>query len=266
MNEKDQKTGQAFIDAVGIMRRLRAPDGCPWDREQTLKTLRAYVIEEAYEVVEAVDSGRPELLREELGDLLLQVLFQAQIMDEQGVFDAADVCTALVAKLTLRHPHVFGDVENNGSTSDVLKRWESFKKKAGRGLLDGVPTNLPALLMAMRISDKAGNVGFEWPNPAGALEKLEEEVRELRQAFESGNQAQIEDELGDVLFAAANFARMEKINPEDSLRSSLAKFRARFKAMEAALAAQGKGVADAPMKQLDLLWEQAKAAQRRVVE
>jgi len=262
MNDKDTRTGQAFIDAVGIMRRLRAPDGCPWDREQSLKTPKAYVIEEAFEVVEAIDDGRPELLREELGDLLLQVLFQAQIMDEQGVFDAADVCRALVDKLVARHPHVFGDVDNNGSTGDVLRRWESFKKKAGRGLLDGVPRNLPALLMAMRISDKAGNVGFEWPDPSGALDKLEEEIGELRRAFLDGDSQAVEDELGDVLFAAANFARMKKINPEDSLRQALARFRSRFSSMEAALAAQGRGLADADMKQLDLLWEQAKAAER----
>lgn len=262
MREKDQSVGQAFVDAVDVMKRLRAPDGCPWDREQTLKSLKAYVIEEAYEVVDAIDSGRPESLREELGDLMLQVLFQAQIMEEQGVFDITDVCGALVEKLIGRHPHVFGDVENNGSTGDVLKRWEGFKKKAGRGLLDGVPRNLPALLMAMRISDKAGNVGFEWPDPSGALDKLDEEIAELRQAFESGDIDAVEEELGDVLFAAANFARMKKINPEDSLRGSLERFRGRFKSMETALAAQGKSVGDAPMKQLDLLWEQAKADER----
>lgn len=263
MNDRDERIGQAFVDAVGIMRRLRQPDGCPWDREQTLKTLKAYVIEEAYEVIEAVDSGRPELLREELGDLLLQVLFQAQIMDEDGVFDAADVCQALVDKLVARHPHVFGDVENNGSTGDVLKRWEGFKKKAGRGLLDGVPSNLPALLMAMRISDKAGNVGFEWPEPAGALEKLHEEVNELQEAFDSGDDRRLEEELGDVLFAAANLARMKKINPEDALRGCLERFRARFKSMELALAAEGKGVSEAPMKRLDELWELAKEAENK---
>jgi MazG family protein len=223
------------------------------------------VIEEAYEVVEAIDSGRPDSLREELGDLLLQVVFQAQIMEEEGVFDAADVCRGLVDKLVARHPHVFGDVENNGSTGDVLKRWEGFKKKAGRGLLDGVPTNLPALLMAMRISDKAGNVGFEWPEPVGALEKLEEEIAELREAFESGDDARIEDELGDVLFAASNLARMKKINPEDALRRCLERFKARFKSMETALAAEGKGISDAPMKKLDELWELAKLQEKAAV-
>ncbi len=261
MNDSNKRTGEAFVEAVEVMRRLRAPGGCPWDREQTLESLKAYVIEEAYEVVEAIDTGKPEALREELGDLLLQVLFQAQIMNEDGVFDAADVCRALVEKLIARHPHVFGDVENNGSTGDVLKRWEGFKKKAGRGLLDGVPSNLPALLMAMRISDKAGNVGFEWPEPSGALEKVKEEVAELQEAFESGDDDALQEELGDLLFAAANLARMKKINPEDALRGALAKFRRRFKAMEQALAAEGKGLSDASMKRLDELWEAAKAAE-----
>ncbi len=256
------RTGPAFEALVEVMRRLRAPDGCPWDRVQTLQTLKTYVIEEAYEVLEAIDEGRPAALREELGDLLLQVIFQARIMEEQGDFAIADVCDAAVAKLVSRHPHVFGQEARAADAGEVLARWEGYKRREGRGLLDGVPPSLPALLMALRISDKVRNVGFDWPDTQGAVDKLDEEVLELKAAIESGDVARIEDEMGDVLFTVANLARNFRLNPEEALRRMLLRFRRRFAHIETTLAAQGRTVDGQSLQALDALWEEAKALER----
>lgn len=267
MTDPERTPGSGFLALVDVMRRLRAPDGCPWDREQTLEKLKTYVIEEAYEVLEAIDDGRPEVLREELGDLALQVIFQAQIMSEQGHFDADDVFREEARKLVGRHPHVFGE-DKAKDADDVLRRWEGYKKKekAGRGLLAGVPGNLPALLMALRISEKVRNVGFDWPDANGAVEKLDEEVGELKAAIASGDAAEVERELGDVLFTVANLARMHRINPEESLRKMLGRFRARFEYMEKALAGQGKDVHGTPLADLDVLWNEAKRGEREGLE
>ncbi|HOE83330.1 MAG TPA: nucleoside triphosphate pyrophosphohydrolase [Myxococcota bacterium] len=254
--------GEAFEAVVEVMNRLRAPDGCPWDKQQTLKTLKTYVIEEAYEVIEAIDSGRPEALREELGDLLLQIVFQAKIMEEQGAFDIADVCNALVTKLVSRHPHVFGQESKAENAAEVLNRWEGFKRKEGRGLLDGVPGSLPALLMALRISDKARNVGFDWPDNQGAVDKLDEEIAELKEAIAEGDEEGIEDEIGDVLFSIANISRNYGLNPEEALRRMLVRFKKRFSHIEKTLASQGKSLGDQPLKALDDLWNQAKELEK----
>jgi MazG family protein len=253
--------GTAFEALVEVMRRLRAPDGCPWDREQTLQTLKTYVIEEAYEVIQAIDDGKPAGLKEELGDLLLQVVFQAQLMSEAGEFDAGDVCRSIVDKLVARHPHVFVEGQKARDAADVLSRWEGYKKKEGRGLLAGVPDTLPALLMALRISDKVRNVGFDWPDAQGAVDKLDEEVAELKEAIASGDTVRVEEEMGDVLFTVANLARLHRLNPEESLRRMLGRFRARFSHMEAALKAQGLEVKGTPLQTLDVLWQQAKQAE-----
>ncbi len=257
-DDRRVEIGEAFVEFVDVMRRLRAPDGCPWDRAQTLETLKTYVIEEAYEVLEAIDTGRPELLKEELGDLLLQVLFQAQILAEQGSFDIADVCRGTVRKLVSRHPHVFGAEAKAVDADEVLNRWEGYKRKEGRGVLAGVPNTLPALLMALRVSEKVRSVGFDWPDIQGAIDKLDEEVAELKAAIAGGDKAEIRSELGDVLFTVANLARIQSIDPEEALRGMLARFKARFEHIERRLAEQGLQVAGTPLSTLDMLWEEAK--------
>ncbi len=259
--QRREEIGKAFVEFVEVMRRLRAPDGCPWDRAQTLQSLKTYVIEEAYEVLDAIDSGRPEALKEELGDLLLQVLFQAQILDEQGAFDIADVCRGTVKKLVSRHPHVFGDEAKANDADEVLTRWEGHKRREGRGVLAGVPDNLPALLMALRVSQKVRSVGFDWPDMQGAIDKLDEEVAELKAAIASGDTEAMRSEIGDVLFTVANLARIRSIDPEEALRGMLSRFKARFQYIERRLAEQGQQVAGTPLATLDALWEEAKAGE-----
>lgn len=259
--ETPHGTGDAFEALVEVMRRLRAPDGCPWDREQTLETLRTYVIEEAYEVVQAIEDGDTAALREELGDLLMQVVFQAGLTEDQGQFDIADVCRASARKLIARHPHVFGDHKAKDA-SEVLSRWEGYKRAEGKGVLDGVPRRLPALLMALRVSEKASRVGFDWPDLSGVLAKLDEEVGELREALASGDADAVEEEIGDVLFVVANVARLKGLDPEAALRRMIERFRARFSMIEAALSREGREVSKTPLGTLDALWEEAKAASR----
>lgn len=259
--ETPRGTGGAFEALVEVMRRLRAPDGCPWDREQTYQTLRTYVIEEAYEVVQAIEDGDTASLREELGDLLMQVVFLAGLAEDQGLFNVADVCRASAEKLISRHPHVFGDHKARDA-NEVLSRWEGYKRAEGKGVLDGVPRRLPALLMALRVSEKASRVGFDWPDLSGVLAKLDEEVAELKEALVSGDQDAIEEEVGDALFVVANIARLKGLDPEAALRRMIERFRARFAHVEAALSRQGRDVSGTPLPALDALWEEAKASGR----
>jgi len=255
---KRQEVAEAFLAFVELMERLRAPDGCPWDRAQTLETLKTYVIEEAYEVVEAIDKGEPDDLREELGDLLLQVLFQARIMEEQGIFDIGEVCRAAVRKLVARHPHVFGSEARAGNAEEALDRWEKGKRREGKGVLAGVPGSLPALLMALRVGEKVRSVGFDWPDPTGAVAKLDEEVAELKEALAGDNPEAVRQEVGDLLFTVVNLARLRSIDPEDALRSMLARFKARFEYLESRAAEQGLPLPGTPLATLDALWEEAK--------
>jgi len=259
------------------MARLRGPDGCPWDREQTLETLRPYVLEETYEVLEAIDDGNSEEHREELGDLLLQIVFQARIAEEEGRFDLASVADAISEKLLSRHPHVFGpgargaedrpgpDAPDVRDADAVLRQWASLKKKEneakgrGKSVLEGVPRELPALARAERLTEKASRVGFDWPDASGARAKVAEEIAELDEAVASGDRAHIEDELGDVLFAVANLARKLGVPPEEALRGTLARFIARFQYVEGALARQGRPPGTATLAEMDLLWDEAKA-------
>src|SRR5512144_2921297 len=208
---------------LSIMERLRGPDGCPWDREQTLRTLRPYVLEETYEVLEAIDSGDSREHCEELGDLLLQIVFQAQLAREEGTFEFADVAEAISNKLVSRHPHVFGDVQVKDAEG-VLKQWAALKreeKKAkggGRSVLEGVPRELPALARADRLTEKASRVGFDWADAAGARAKVDEELRELDEAIAGGDLRRVEEEIGDALFALANLSRKLALAPEEALR------------------------------------------------
>jgi tetrapyrrole methylase family protein/MazG family protein/ATP diphosphatase len=255
--------GSTLPRLVQIMQRLLAPGGCPWDREQTLQTLRTYVIEEAHEVVDAIDRGSPEHLREELGDLLLQIVFQSELARAQHWFGPDDVISAICDKLVRRHPHVFADARVSGS-AEVIANWEAIKaeEKRGRGALEGVPVALPALLRALRMGEKAARVGFDWPDGQGARDKIGEELRELDGAVASGDKREVERELGDVLFALANYARKLELDPEAALRQTLARFAERVSAVESAAAGQGRTVDELSAEQLDALWRDVKATER----
>jgi MazG family protein len=252
--------GSTLPRLAQIMQRLLSPGGCPWDREQTLESLRAYVIEEAHEVVDAIDRGSPDDLREELGDLLLQIVFQAELARAQQWFGLDDVIAAICDKLVRRHPHVFGDTQVSGS-AEVIANWEAIKakEKRGRGALEGVPLALPGLLRALRMGEKAARVGFDWPDGQGARDKVGEELRELDAAVAEGDTQAAERELGDVLFALANYARKLELDPEAALRGTLARFAARVEAVERAAAERGRAIDELSAEQLDELWAQAKA-------
>ena len=252
---------------LAIMERLRGPGGCPWDREQTLKTLRPYVLEETYEVLEAIDAGDPGEHCEELGDLLLQIVFQAQLTKEEGKFEFADVAEAISNKLVSRHPHVFGTSEVKDAEG-VLRQWAALKreeKKAkggGESVLEGVPREMPALARADRLTEKASRIGFDWPDAGGAREKLAEELGELDRAIASGDRDAVESEVGDLLFAAANLARKLGVAPEEALRGTLARFVSRFHHIERELARRAVPHGGASLAEMDALWDEAKALER----
>jgi len=248
-----------FREFVDLMARLRAPGGCPWDRRQTPESLTPYVIEEAYEVIGAIEKGDWEELREELGDLLLQVVFQARIAEEAGRFTIGEVVRGIHAKLVRRHPHVFGDATAEDA-EEVLANWERIKQaeKAGRSVVEGVDPRLPALQRAWRMQKKVSKVGFDWERPEGALEKLHEELEEFRRAREEEGAERAEEEMGDALFALVNVARLAGINPEEALKKSVAKFDARFRSVEDGLRERGLDPARATLEEMEELWQQAK--------
>ena len=258
----------SFPELVDVMATLRAPDGCPWDREQTHESLRPYVIEEAYEVVEAIDLRDPDKLCEELGDLLLQVVFHAELAAGEGVFDIDDVCAGIVDKLVRRHPHVFGDVSVGGA-DEVLANWQAIKaSEKGNSdrtsILDGIPKQLPALLRALEVSKRAVKAGFEWPDTNGVLDKVDEEVGELRAEIEAGApKERLADELGDLLFTVVNVARRVRVDPEDALRRQLDKFTRRFRYIEAQAAERGLSVDALPLAEMETLWQEAKAREKQ---
>jgi MazG family protein len=253
---------------IEIMARLRDKEaGCAWDLEQSFATIAPYTIEEAYEVADAIQRGSLADLKEELGDLLLQVVFHARMAEEEGAFAFADVVEAINAKMVRRHPHVFGDAEVRTSAEQTAA-WEVIKaeERAGNGkagsLLDDVPLTLPALTRAVKLSRRAAGVGFVWPSAKEVLEKLREEVAELEAEVEAGDLAKAREELGDVLFVVANLARELDVEPEDALRATNAKFVRRFRFIEDKLAEAGKSPAQSDLKEMDGLWDQAKAAER----
>ena len=262
--------GESLPRLVRIMQTLLSPDGCPWDREQTLESLRPYVIEEAFEVVDAIDSGDPDALREELGDLLLQVVFQSEIARQKGWFGPDDVVAAISDKMERRHPWVFGD-EAMDSAEGTVARWEAIKAKEKgetdgdakpKGALDGVPRALPALLRAARVGEKASAVGYDWPDAAGARAKVDEELAELDAARAAGKREEMERELGDTLFAMVSLARKEGLDAEAALRGTLARFTARFTHAESAARADGRPLRERDAAELDVLWREAKRAVR----
>ncbi|HEY1938238.1 MAG TPA: nucleoside triphosphate pyrophosphohydrolase [Candidatus Angelobacter sp.] len=281
-------TGEKFERAVAIMARLRAPGGCPWDREQTFDTIKRYTLEETYEVLEAIDNKDWKELTGELGDLLLQVLFYAEMAQEQGSFTLDDVLDTLSEKLIHRHPHVFGDTKAENS-EQVLKNWEVLKAEEKRKslqngsvtvptrpqpLLEGVSSKMPALQEAHKISSKAAHVGFDWPHVGGLFEKLSEETRELQEQIQhipaaSGNstppeelKSRIEDEVGDLFFVLVNIARYLSVDPESALRKTNRKFRQRFGWLEEQLHRQGRTLEESTLDEMETLWQQAKVVER----
>jgi tetrapyrrole methylase family protein/MazG family protein len=262
-----ETANELFGELVAIMARLRGENGCPWDREQTHESIKPYFVEETYEVLEAIDEGNAGKLREELGDVMLQVVFHARMAEEAGLFSIADALTAINQKLIRRHPHVFGDVRAD-TPQEVLFNWEQIKKtertKANgqASALDGVPRELPALLRAHRLQEKASRMGFDWKEAQEVLLKVDEELNELRSAMQSEQADRMEAELGDLLFSLVNLSRFIAVNPEEALRKTIARFISRFRYIEEALARQGKSPSQVTLQEMDALWDEAKARNR----
>ncbi len=272
-----------FARLTDVMASLRAPvGGCPWDREQTLATLRAYLIEESYELLEAIDglgaaahalpadapfTADPAALahfREELGDVLLQIAFQSRIAEEMGWFTADDVARGIADKMVRRHPHVFVTAESahHETSAEVLDAWEQRKRQDGKGALDGVPLNLPALLRGQRMGEKAARIGFDWPNVTSVLAKVDEELLELRDALKSGDKVHIAEELGDLIFALTSLARHAGVDAEQAARGTLDKFTRRFRHVEQGVEARHGKAYRASLDELERLWQEAKALER----
>jgi ATP diphosphatase len=271
LNDSDSKAQEAIVRLLDIMRRLRSPEGCPWDQQQDFASIAPYTIEEAYEVAEAIARGEPRALEGELGDLLFQVVFHAQMGSEKQWFDFASVADAISNKLVERHPHVFADARI-GSAAELNRAWEEHKarERASRGgevpgELDDVPLALPALARAAKLGKRAGRVGFDWPDAAGVRAKIEEELGEIA-AVAEGEDEQRAEELGDLLFAVANWARHLRVDPEESLRLANAKFERRFRAMEKLAAERALHLKSLTPAEWDGLWNEAKAAEKRAKE
>jgi MazG family protein len=260
----DSAAGEKFQKLVEIMARLRAPGGCPWDREQTFDTIKPYTLEETYEVLDAIDRRDWKGLSEELGDFLLQAVFYAEMAAEEDLFHIGDALNAINEKLVRRHPHVFG-AESAQTAGDVKRIWGEVKsaEKKDRGesdtdLLGSVPRALPALVEAQQIASRAAGVGFDWQNPDQVLEKLHEELAEFDEARRNASQTELEDELGDMLFVLVNLARFVKVDPEQALRKTNAKFRHRFGYIEQKLAERGRQPAESNIEEMEALWQEAK--------
>ena len=262
MVDFEYKQHYTVKDLEEIVRILRAPGGCPWDAEQTHESIRRNFLEEAYEAVEAIDQGSAEHLREELGDVLLQIVLHARMEEEQGRFDLDGVADGICQKLIYRHPHVFGDVKVSG-TGEVLSNWEDLKRKekgqkTNTDALSAVARSLPALWRAEKVQKKAKKAGFDWPDVSGALDKLSEEIEELKTAVAEGSN--IEEELGDLLFSAVNVSRFVKVDTEQALTKATDKFIDRFRKVEAQAKAEGRPMEEMSLAELDALWERAKHA------
>jgi MazG family protein len=280
ISARDRAAGKWFEKLVALQARLRGPNGCPWDREQTHESLRKFLIEETYEVLDAMESGDPHKFSSELGDLLLQVVFHAILAEETGRFTISDVIESVHAKMVRRHPHVFGDAKA-GTSAAVLKSWEQIKaeerategntpaaKAAPDSMLGGVPRSLPAVLEAYQLTRRASHVGFDWENLAGIFDKLDEERREIEATLQSPGRAttkmptrRLEAEVGDLLFVGVNVARFLGVDPEIALKSANRKFKKRFQWMESAAAREGHRFADLPRERMEELWNEAKAGE-----
>ena len=260
----ESNAGARFQQLIAIMARLRAPGGCPWDREQTFDSIKPYTLEETYEVLDAIERRDWPGLAEELGDYILQAVFYARMAEERELFGIGDALDAINRKLVRRHPHVFGE-ERAATPDDVKRIWGEVKAaekkdrgRAGDGLLSGVPRALPALVEAAQIASRAAGVGFDWENPEQVIEKLHEELGEFDEARRNASPDELEDELGDVLFVIVNLARFVKVDPEQALRRTNAKFRRRWSYIESQLAGRGKTPAESTVAEMEALWQEAK--------
>jgi MazG family protein len=269
MSERPGRPGESMVELVAIMQRLLAPGGCPWDREQTLESLRPYLVEETFEVLEALETGTPAQHCEELGDLLMQIVFQSALREADGAFAIDDVVRGIADKLVRRHPHVFADAQAE-TADEVLVQWEEIKRRekaavaeAGAGpprTLAGVPLSLPALSRAHQVSAKAARVGFDWPDAQGCRDKLAEELDEIDRAMASGDRAAVEHEIGDLLFAAVSLARKLGIDAEAALRGCTRRFTERFAFIEDRLRERGVTPSESTLEEMDALWNEAKAS------
>jgi tetrapyrrole methylase family protein/MazG family protein len=260
-------TPKPIDQVLEIMRKLRDPQkGCPWDREQTIDSLKPFLIEECYELVDAIDSGDVEKHKEELGDMLLQIVFQVQLRQEAGQFTFDDVAAVLAEKLIRRHPHVFADVQVTGS-KDVLTKWEAIKnkeKKSGkRSVVDGVPSHLPALMKAHQVQSRAARVGFDWTALHDVVAKVDEELAEAKAAIKAGDHDAVAEEIGDLLFAVVNLSRFQKLHAEELLAATVRKFARRFQSIEARVHARGRQLTDCTLDELDALWNEVKREEKQ---
>lgn len=249
-----------FQKLLDIMEKLRGDKGCPWDKEQTRESLKPFIIEEAYELIEAIESNDPEKIKEELGDLLFQIIFQSHIAKEKGEFDISGVIESISKKMIKRHPHVFGDAKCKTS-DEVIIHWEEQKKledKKRESILEGVPEALPSLLRAYRLQNRVADVGFDWDNIEDALNKLDEELKEFKNALKLKEKNEISEEFGDILFMLVNISRFIGVNPEDALRKTIAKFISRFRYIEKKAVDNGRKLSEMTLKEMDELWEEAK--------
>ena len=253
------KTSKLFVDLVNIVEKLRSPEGCPWDKEQTHESLLPYFLEEAYEVIESVELKEWETLKEELGDVLLHILLQAKIADETNKFNISDSLEVINNKLVNRHPHVFGD-DNIDASVEAKQNWEDIKhvEKKRKSRLDGVPNKLPALVRAQRLQEKASYAGFDWDNIDDAWEKLNEELNELKSAHKKRDIENVKEEIGDVLFSVVNLSRFFDIPAEDMLRQTNRKFITRFQTIERELKKKGKKLEDSTLEEMEKIWEKSK--------
>ncbi len=265
MDEKSEELVEEFLALMEVLRRLRAPDGCPWDREQTPETIKKYILEEAHELAEAVEQGSAAEACEELGDLFFLLLFLADLYAEAGEFTLKNAIEKIREKMIRRHPHIFGDVEVNGS-ADVVANWQAIKareaekKGVRKSALGNLPRSLPALQRAFRMGERASRVGLDWQDANGVMAKLTEEMAELKVAMDNGESKKMEEEVGDLLFAVANLSRKLGINPEDALKKGLDKFSHRFFALEEQVSGSGRQVSELTAKELDEIWEKVKAS------
>ena len=252
-----------FKQLVDIMEKLRSAEGCPWDREQTRESLKPYLLEETYELLEALDAGDPSQIMEELGDLLFQIVFHCQIGRERGEFGMEDVIAKITDKMVGRHPHVFGEARFDTSGA-VARQWHERKREEGKyreSMLEGVPKALPSLLRAQRLQARAARVGFDWKRVEDVFEKLREELREFDEAVESGERGRMEDELGDILFSLVNISRFLRINSEEALRKTNEKFMRRFRMIERKAAESGRSLSAMSLDEMDALWDEAKRSE-----
>jgi tetrapyrrole methylase family protein/MazG family protein len=255
-----------FDDLVALMAKLRSPDGCPWDRKQTPESLKPFLIEECYEVIDALDEGSPDKVKEELGDLLFQIIFHARIAEEQGQFTIRDVIASNIEKMIRRHPHVYGDARLN-TDREVLANWEEIKKKEKgyedrKSILEGVPKHLPSLLRAHSLQERAARVGFDWSRIDEALPKLDEEMAEFKESLGRKDAEGIEEELGDIFFMLVNISRFLGVNPEDALRKTISKFIQRFRYIEEHAADASILLNDMTLDEMEKLWQESKGGRK----